>query len=447
MVKKRLSLWQICNMSIGFMGIQFGWGLQMADMSAIYEYLGAEPDRLPILWLAAPLTGLIVQPFIGYMSDRTWGRLGRRRPYFLIGAILATLSLIVMPYSGVLWMAAGMLWVMDASVNVCMEPFRAFVADLLPEEQRTTGFTMQGVFIGLGAVTASSLPWLLEHVFNYQEAEVLTETVHRGSSIFQSIVPGAVRISFHIGAAALLICVLWTIFTTKEHPPEDMKAFNAMKKEKTNFWLATKEIFADLMNMPSTMKQLAWVQIFSWAGLFFMFLYFSVTVARQIFGGVEGSVEYLNGIKWAGICFAMYNAVCVFVSMALPSIARVIGKKYTHSLSLLCGAIGLLGIILVHDKNMLLVLMVGVGIAWASILSMPYAILSNAVPAKKMGVYMGIFNFFITIPEIVVSLGFGWVMSHFLGNNRILGLVAGGICLLIAAILTLRVREEPAKAE
>ena len=445
MVKKRLSLWQICNMSIGFMGIQFGWGLQMADMSAIYEYLGAEPDRLPILWLAAPLTGLIIQPFIGYMSDRTWCRLGRRRPYFLVGAILATLSLIIMPYSGVLWMAAGMLWIMDASVNVCMEPFRAFVADLLPEEQRTTGFTMQGVFIGLGAVTASALPWLLEHVFNYQEAEVLTTATHAAAPIFKAVVPGAVRISFHIGAAAFLICVLWTIFSTKEHPPEDMVAFKKMKQKKANISSATKDILYDLFHMPKTMKQLAWVQIFSWAGLFFMFLYFSVTVAREIFGGVDGSTEYLNGIKWAGLCFAMYNAVCVFVSMALPKIARKIGCKYTHSLCLVCGALGLLGVLLVKDKNMLMLLMVGIGIAWASILSMPYAMLSTSVPKEKMGVFMGIFNFFITIPEIVVSLGFGWVMFHLLGNNRILGVAAGGICMLIAALLTLRVQEASAE--
>lgn len=442
MKKSRLSIWQICNMSVGFLGIQFGWGLQMANMSAIYEYLGAEPDKIPILWLAAPLTGLIVQPFVGYMSDRTWCRLGRRRPYFLIGAIFATLCLIFMPYSGVLWMAAGLLWIMDASVNVCMEPFRAFVADLLPEEQRTRGFTMQGVFIGFGAVTASALPWLLENWFGYQEPAATAAAVASTTAI-----PGIVRASFHIGAVIFFAAVIWTICTTREHPPKDMEKFRKMKQEKTNLVKATKSIWHDLMHMPETMKQLAWVQVFSWMGLFCMFLYFPVAVANNVFGGSPDSPAYLQGLQWAGICFAAYNAVCFVVSFVLPRIAKKIGRKHTHILSLACGAAGLIGILLVKDKNMLLLLMIGVGIAWASILAMPYAMLSSSVPEEKMGVYMGIFNFFITIPEVLVSLGFGWIMYYFLNNNRIAGVVIGGLSMLVAALLTFRVNDVPIEVE
>ena len=460
MLKKRLSLLQICNMSIGFMGIQFGWGLQMANMSAIYEYLGARPDKIPILWLAAPLTGLLVQPFIGHMSDNTWCVLGRRRPFFLTGAIFATLSLFLMPYSGSLLMAAGLLWILDASVNVSMEPFRAFVADLLPEEQRTLGFTMQGVFIGLGAVTASSLPWILENVFGMKSgtptphALAATAPAHGGAHhilgifpIVQNAIPDIVRLSFHIGAVVFLVAVLWTVFTTKEYPPEDLEAFRQKQSKKGGLARAAKEIFYDLVHMPPTMRELAWVQIFSWMGLFCMFLYFPVTVAHNIFGGAEGTPVYLKGIEWAGICFATYNAVCFFFSLFLSKIAKVLSRKYTHMLCLLCGAAGLLGILLVHDKNMLLVLMIGVGFAWASILAMPYAILSTAIPKEKMGVYMGIFNFFITIPEVLVSLGLGWIMLHWLGNNRLAGVLIGGASMIIAALLMLRVRDRGAERE
>ncbi|MEA3489274.1 MAG: MFS transporter [Candidatus Omnitrophota bacterium] len=458
MPKRRFNLLQICNMSVGFMGIQFGWGLQMANMSAIYEYLGAQPDKIPILWLAAPLTGLLVQPFIGHMSDHTWCWLGRRRPYFLVGAVLATCALFFMPYSGSLLMAAGLLWVMDASVNISMEPFRAFVADLLPEEQRTFGFTMQGVFIGLGAVTASALPWLLENVFGLNgtataphplaataPAHGAAHHVQTAIPAVQSAIPGLVRISFHIGAAVFLGAVLWTILTTKEYPPADIRTFREMKSKKGRLRSAVKEIFHDLLRMPPTMKELAWVQIFSWMGLFCMFIYFPVTVANNIFGATEGTNVYLRGIEWAGICFATYNAVCFLVSLFLSRIAGKITRRYTHMLCLLCGAAGLLGIMLVHDKNSLLLLMVGVGIAWASILAMPYAILSTAIPQEKMGVYMGIFNFFITIPQILVSLGLGWIMFHWLGNNRLYGVAIGGICMLIASFLMLRVRDRGAE--
>lgn len=454
MEKPRLNIWQICNMSIGFMGIQFGWGLQMANMSAIYEYLGAQPDKIPILWLAAPLTGLLVQPFIGRMSDYTWCWLGRRRPYFLIGAILATCALFIMPYSGALWMAAGLLWILDASVNISMEPFRAFVADLLPEEQRTLGFTMQAVFIGIGAVSASALPWVMENVFGTSgtvttpHPHSATVPVHGAAQhilaklpFLQNAVPETVKISFIIGAVVFLGAVLWTIFTTKEYPPEDMEAFRKMKEKAGGLGTAAKEIFADFIAMPKTMRELAWVQIFTWMGFFCMFIYFPVTVANNIFGGEGNSKAYLEGIEWAGICFAAYNAVCLVFSLFLAKIADKLTRKFTHILCLLSGGAGLLGTLVVHDKNMLLLLMVGVGFAWASTLAMPYAILSTAIPKSKMGVYMGIFNFFITIPEILVSLGFGWIMLHVLNNNRLAGVVTGGACMMIAAILMLRVRD------
>ncbi len=430
MQKPRLSFWQMWNMSFGFLGIQFGWGLQMANMSAIYEYLGARADQIPILWLAAPLTGLIVQPIIGHVSDRTWGPLGRRRPYFLTGAVLSSAALVLMPNSSVLWMAAGLLWILDASINISMEPFRAFVADLLPEEQRTQGFAMQSLFIGLGAIVASALPWLMRRFLS-------TEGTQAARTI-----PHTVRFSFYIGAAAFFIAVLWTIVSTREYPPDDMNAFRRMKSEKTGMVRNAAEIFQSIEQMPQTMKQLAWVQICTWLGLFCMWLYFPVAVARNVFGAPdESSVLYTQGIEWAGICFAMYSAVCFVFSFALPVLVRATNRKMTHTICLLCGAAGLLSVAVIHDKALLLLSMTGVGIAWASILAMPYAILSGSLPPQKTGVYMGIFNFFIVIPEILASLGLGWVMAHVLHNNRLAAVIAGGIFLIIAAALTHRVQD------
>jgi maltose/moltooligosaccharide transporter len=441
MEKVRLSIRQICNMSIGFMGIQFGWGLQMANMSAIYEYLGANPDSIPILWLAAPLTGLIVQPIIGHMSDRTWNRLGRRRPFFLIGSMFATMALFMMPYSGMLWMAAGFLWILDTSVNISMEPFRAFVADLLPEKQRAVGFTIQTVFISIGAVTASAFPWILEHIFGIGAIHGPALAPH---AVFQEIVPNIIRISFHVGAIVLFVAVLWTILSTKEYPPDNMEEFKKMKAEKGGIANFFKEIGADLIHMPKTMRELAWVQIFTWMGLFCLWMYFPVTVANNVFSAREGTPEYLQGLEWAGICFASYNVVTFVYSLFMAGISDKITCKVTHALSLLCGAAGMMGIFVIHDKMMVLALMVGIGIAWGSILAMPYVMLSKALPKEKMGIYMGIFNFFITIPQIIISLGFGWVMLHLLGNNRALGVVFGGACLLMAALMTLRVKERSA---
>jgi maltose/moltooligosaccharide transporter len=429
--KRPLSFWQIWNMSFGFLGIQFGWGLQMANMSAIYEYLGATADQIPILWLAAPLTGLIVQPIIGHLSDRTWCGLGRRRPYFLTGALLSSCALILMPNSSALWMAAGLLWILDASINISMEPFRAFVADLLPEGQQTRGFAMQSLFIGLGAIIASALPWILTNWFQV--------TSQSGGP---AAIPQTVKVSFYLGAIAFLSAVLWTIFNTKEYPPEDLEAFLQSRKEKRGWFENLSEIFRCIASMPQTMKQLAWVQIFTWLGLFCMWLYFPVAVARNVFGAPDQtSPIYTQGVEWAGICFAIYSAVCFFFSFALPALARTFGRKWTHSLCLLCGALGLLSVAVIHDKYLLLLSMTGVGIAWASILSMPYAILAGSLPEGKTGVFMGIFNFFIVIPEIVASLLFGWVMLHLLNNNRLSAVIAGGIFLVLAAGLMQRVND------
>ena len=436
MKKPQRSFWQIWNMSFGFLGIQFGWGLQMANMSAIYEYLGARADQIPILWLAAPLTGLIVQPIIGHASDRTWGPLGRRRPYFLTGAILSSFALLMMPRCSALWMAAGLLWILDASINISMEPFRAFVADLLPNEQRTRGFAMQSLFIGLGAVVASALPWLLTNVFH------LTESVGGETHA----IPITVRLSFYLGAAAFFGAVLWTIISTPEYPPENLEEFKREKAEGKGLSENAREIFESIATMPDTMRQLAPVQLLTWLGLFCMWLYFPVAVARNVFAAAsEKAPEYTAGVEWAGICFGMYSAVCFVFSFFLPPMAKRLGRKNTHSVCLLAGALGLLSVSVIHNKFLLLLSMTGVGIAWASILSMPYSVLAGALPPKKTGVYMGIFNFFIVTPEIIASLFFGWVMNHLMHNNRMAAVVAGGVFLAIAAVLMQRVVDHTAE--
>ena len=417
-------------MSFGFLGIQFGFGLQLANMSAIYEVLGATPDKLPLLWLAAPLSGLIIQPIIGNASDRTWGRLGRRRPYFLVGAILSSAMLLLMPSSSTLWMAAGALWILDASINVSMEPFRAFVADILPEGQRTAGFAMQSLFIGLGAVVASALPWMLTNVFHLSQATA------------PHTVPPSVRLSFYIGAAAFLGAVLWTVVTTKEYPPENMEEFLALKKRHAGVGAALREIVDAWSTMPKTMMRIGLVQLMSFMGLFCMWLYLGVAVAHNIFGAeTPDAPAYRAGIEWAGLCAGAYNGVCFLFSFGLPTLARAFGRKYTHMLCLFCGAVGLMSVLFIHSKYTLLFSMVGVGIAWASILSMPYAILAAVLPPNRTGMYMGIFNFFVVVPEIVASLFFGFIMIHCLHNNRMLAVVAGGVCMAVAALLMLRVND------
>ena len=568
MEKPRLSFWQIWNMSFGFLGIQFGWGLQMANMSAIYQYLGAREDEIPILWLAAPLTGLIVQPIIGYCSDRTWNRLGRRRPYFLGGAVAASLALLAMPNSAALWMAAGLLWVLDASVNISMEPFRAFVGDMLPHDQRKSGFAMQSLLIGAGAVFSSALPYVLTRGFGVS-----------GESTVGSAIPPTVHVAFTIGAFVFFLGVLYTVVTTKEYPPEDLAAFEKAKRETSGLGHAFREIFQGIGSMPGPMRKLAAVQFFTWFGLFCLWIYFAPGVAKGIFKGAplgitnatvdaaldlpenapvldaaaavargyeelkrqvsaiapppgeerggaldgalamlgletpppdpgarlaggdlaalverslaapvppasgsertsplvrtvasllgqnglapgaapgaglaaasSGLVErlasarrYQEGISWGGVCFAAYNLVAFAFSFVLLALVKKASARTIHVTCLALGGVGLLSVLLVHQPGPLLVSMVGVGVAWASILAMPYAMLSNALPPAKMGFYMGVFNFFIVLPQILASVGLGSVMERLLGNDAMKALLLGGASMLLAALLTLRVRKE-----
>ena len=421
MSKPKLSFWQIWNMSFGFFGIQFGWGLQMANMSAIYQYLGADESTIPLLWLAAPITGLIVQPIVGFYSDRTWTKLGRRRPYFLVGAILASLALIAMPNSSTLWMAAGLLWILDASVNISMEPFRALVGDKLDKKQRKVGFAMQSLLIGLGAVLSSSLPYILTNWF-----EVSNET--------DGAIPQTVKIAFYVGAGVFFAAVLYTILMTEEYPPEDMEAFTKMKNETAGVGNAFKEIFQGIGSMPKTMKQLALVQFFTWFGLFCMWIYFIPAVATHIFRGADhSSAEYQAGAEWGGVCFSVYNGVAFVFAFLLLLLVRKFSAKGIHTTCLVVGALGLLSVAFVAEAKLLLASMFCVGIAWASILSMPYAMLANAIPGNKMGFYMGIFNFFIVLPQIAASLGLGLVMSVFLAGSTMNAVLLGGVSLLIAA--------------
>jgi len=427
--KRSLNFFGLWNMNVGFFGIQFGWALQMANMSAIFERLGASAEEIPILWLAAPLTGLVVQPIVGQMSDRTWGPLGRRRPYFLAGAIFSSLALLVMPHSSSLLMAALCLWVLDTSNNISMEPFRAFVGDLLPDDRRTQGFAMQSFFIGAGSVIASILPWFLSHILE------IDNTAATGR------IPATVTIAFTAGAIVYFGTVAWTVFSTEEYPPEDLEAFERENNDSGTFD-SFKEIYAAFREMPEAMGKLAWVQFFSWFGMFCVFLYFPPAIARNIFGAVSESSElYAEGIEWAGICIAAYNFICTVFAFILPRLADRIGRKNTHAFGLFCGATGLVSLWFIHDPYLVLISTVGLGIAWSSLLSMPYAMLVSAVPEERTGVYLGIFNAFIVIPQIVAALGFGWVMQQFLGDDRLLAVVCGGIAMLVAAVLTGRIDE------
>jgi maltose/moltooligosaccharide transporter len=415
---------QLWNMNFGFLGIQFGWGLQMANMSAIFEHLGAHADQLPMLWLAAPLTGLLVQPIVGNLSDYTWNFLGRRRPYFLAGAILAFIALSLMPHASNLWMAAGLLWILDTSANISMVPFRAFVGDLLPQEQRTKGFAMQSMMLGLGAVSASALPWILSNVFCLSNA----------SNPWRKI-PLTVEVSFYVGGVLFLGTVLWTIVTTPEYPPANLTQFKELKSSQGSVVIGgLKESWQTLRQMPNIMQQLAKVQFFTWLGIFCFLLYFPPAVARNIFGATsQNSVLYSDGIEWAGICCAIYNAVCVAFSFVIPRIARYLGYSLTHGLCLLCGGICLVSLLTIHNQYVLLLAMLGLGIAWSSALIMPYVMLSASIPPQRQGIYQGIFNFFVVLPEVVAALGFGWIMQYLLHEDRLLAVVLGGVSLIIAA--------------
>ena len=504
MKKPRLSIWQIWNMSFGFLGIQFGFALQNANVSRIFETLGANIDQIPVLWIAAPVTGLIIQPIIGYMSDRTWGKLGRRRPYFLTGAILASLALIFMPNSPVLWVAAGLLWIMDASINISMEPFRALVADMLPSEQRTTGFAFQSFFIGIGAVVASLLPYIMINHFN------ISNTAPKGE------IPDSVIWSFYIGAAVFISAVAWTVFRTKEYPPEQMEQFEEDRPAEVadeskeadvdahapvygkyitrfsrNGWLWIlaglitaaivyytsweKELYilsgllatfglvqlvssfliqknhgdtglvhviVDLHEMPYTMRQLAFIQFFSWFALFAMWIYTTAAVTHHIYGTDNTtSVLYNAGANWVGVLFGVYNGIAAVVAFFLSPFAKKTSRKTVHSISLALGAIGLISFYFIKSPHLLIVSELGIGIAWASILAMPYAILAGALPAKKMGVYMGIFNFFIVLPQITAAGILGPFIRHLFHNEAIYALILGGISLIIASVLTLFVHD------
>jgi maltose/moltooligosaccharide transporter len=422
--KTPLSLLQIINMSVGFFGIQFGWGLQMGNMSPIYEYLGAKPDELPILWLAAPLTGLIVQPIIGYMSDRTWTPLGRRRPYFLVGAILSSICLFFMPRSGALWMAAGLLWILDASINISMEPFRAFVADMLPERQRTLGFAMQSAFICAGSVIASKLPEYLNKNLGVSNATSAEQQV-----------PLTIHYAFAIGAVVFFLAVLWTILTTREYPPDETNH----PKESGGI----QDFLNAFAEMPTRMKQLAVVQFFTWMGLFCMFIYLGPALGRDLMGAASTDDPlYKKGVDLANNCNAVYSLAAFVASLCLLFLSSKVSAKWIHFVSLLLGGLGLISVGWVTaDTSWVLTSMsfVGVGIAWASILSMPYAMLSAVIPSHRTGIYMGIFNLFIVIPEILFAIGVSQLMKSAPTITRLQVVVFGGVALLIAAAATLLV--------
>ena len=500
-MKPRLKFWQIWNMSFGFLGIQFGFALQNANVSRIFQTLGGEVENLSLYWLAAPVTGLLVQPIIGHYSDKTWGRLGRRRPYFLVGAILATIALFIMPNSPTLWIAIGMLWIMDASINISMEPFRAFVGDMLPSEQRTQGFAMQSFFIGSGAVIASMLPWMMTNWLN------ISNTAPEG------IIPPSVKFSFYIGGAIFLLAVLWTVIRTKEYSPEELANFDKAKSdqeektdEKINIADQSKsgktclktgiilliigiiisvvlyminverevyilciglivfgvfevvaglmqkksdksngliEIINDLNTMPSTMKQLAVVQFFSWFALFAMWIYTTPAVTEHIYNTLDTSSDaYNDGANWVGVCFAVYNGFAAVFAFLLIWLAKQTNRKITHSIALFIGGLSFISIFYITNETNLLFPFIGIGLAWASILAMPYAILTGSLPSNKMGVYMGIFNFFIVIPQIVAASILGFLIKDLFNEKAIYALLIGGVSLFIAAVFTLFVRDD-----
>lgn len=489
--KPQLSFWQIWNMSFGFLGIQFGFALQNANVSRIFQTLGASIDDIPLLWIAAPVTGLVVQPIVGYMSDRTWSGLGRRRPYFLYGAIVASLSLFIMPNSPALWVAAGMLWIMDASINIAMEPFRAFVGDMLPEKQRTAGFAMQSFFIGVGSIVASALPWMMHNWLG------VSNTAAEG------VIPPSVVYAFYAGGAILFAAVLWTVYSTKEYSPEQLAAFarhqarlqqaaipEPADRSHTQYhraglvWLAAGllagagiaglelayelyilavgigifgvlqlaagfllrrghtdngwyQVTRDVFHMPKTMRQLAVVQFFSWFALFTMWIYTTAAVTDYHYGAREvNSHLYNEGADWVGVLFASYNGFAALAAFIIPVLARYTSAKTAHIINLCLGGLGLMAFVVIRDPVWLLLAMVGVGFAWASILSVPYAILSCSLPSHKMGVYMGIFNFFIVIPQILAAGILGVLVRELFAGQTIYALVCGGICMLLAAVAT-----------
>ena len=438
-MKPKLSFFQILSMSMGFMGIQFGFALQNSNASRILQTFGADMEHLSWFWLAAPLTGLIIQPIIGHYSDKTWTRLGRRRPFFLAGAIMAAIALLLMPNAGEfahylppMFVGAGFLMIMDASINVAMEPFRALVGDMLPDEQTTVGFSIQTFLIGVGAVVGSWFPYILAEWFG------ISKIAPDGG------IPDNVIFSFYTGAAVLILTILWTVITTKEYSPVELEKMNVKQteaEEKSRF----SDIFRDIRQMPLTMKQLGVVQFFSWIALFGMWVFTTPAIAQHVYGVAvddTSSVAYQDAGNWVGILFGVYNGVAMIYALLLPAIARAIGRKGTHAVSLLAGAIGLLSVFFIKDPSLLILPMVGVGFAWGSILAMPYAILAPALPPRKMGIYMGIFNIFITLPQIVNGLFGGPVVKRVFDSQAIYALVMSGVFLLIAAFSVLLVNDQ-----
>ncbi|MFC1223878.1 MFS transporter [Pedobacter sp. BG31] len=430
-LKPRLSNLQIINMSVGFFGIQFGFALQNGNASRILQTFGADVEHLSLFWLAAPITGMIVQPIIGHYSDKTWNRLGRRRPYFLVGAILTALALILMPNSALMAsllppiiIGAGMLMIMDASINVAMEPFRALVADKLPDEQRSFGFSVQTFLIGAGAIAGSWLPYILSEYFGVAKVAPAGQ------------VPANVIYSFYFGAAILLGTILYTIFTTKEYSPEEMADYyeHTQEVEESN---GLKDILKDFSKMPPTMRQLGLVQFFSWFALFSMWVFTTPAIAQHIYKVAPGdtsSIKFADAGNWVGVLFGIYNGVSAIYALILPAIAKATSKKVAHAISLTAGGIGLLSIYFISDPHYLIYSMIGIGLAWGSILAMPYAILSGSIPAKKMGVYMGIFNFFITMPQIVNGFFGGLIVKHLYHDQAIYAIVLAGIFMVLGAI-------------
>ena len=429
--RPRLSFWQIWNMSFGFFGIQFGFALQNGNASRILQTFGADVEHLSWFWIAAPLTGMIVQPLIGHFSDKTWTRLGRRRPYFLVGAVLTAIALVLMPNSSSLayllppmFIGAGMLMIMDASINIAMEPFRALVADLLPSEQRTLGFSVQTVLIGFGAVIGSWLPYVLAEWFGISKIADVGE------------IPNNVIFSFYFGAVVLIASIVWTVVRTKEYPPDEYAELIGKEHIEEGKGSDLSQIFRDFANMPKTMKQLGVVQFFSWFALFAMWVFSTPAIAVHIYGtdiNDHSSETYQNAANWVGVIFGVYNGISAIYAFFLPKIAGKFGRKNTHAFSLLAGAIGLLSIYFIKDPNILLISMIGIGMAWASILSMPYAILAGSLPPHKMGIYMGIFNFFITIPQIINGIIGGPIIKRLFDSHAIYALIIAGVCLLIAS--------------
>lgn len=425
--KPRLSFWQIWNMSFGFLGIQFGFALQNANASRILQTFGADVEHLNWFWLVAPVTGMIIQPIIGYYSDRTWNKLGRRRPYFLVGALLTSTALILMPnashfaeYLAPMFVGGGLLMIMDASINISMEPFRALVADKLPEEQHTLGFSVQTLLIGVGAVVGSWLPYILGNFFGIsKEAEVVGE------------VPANVVWSFYVGAMVLISSIVWTVMTTKEYPPDYYEDEADELKVKQKF------------KIPKTMIQLLVVQFFSWFALFSMWVYTTPAIAYHFYGTVDAnSAGYQEAGDWVGILFGVYNGISAIIALMLPVIAKRVGRRHTHAIALTIGGLSFLSFILFKNDTWLILPMVGVGIAWGSILAMPYSILANSIPPKQMGIFMGLFNMSITIPQITNGVFGTLILKHIYGNNPFNAIMGSGVLMLLAAASTFLVEDK-----